>query len=71
VHAPQDQMFTSCQWEGCTHVRRSRASLLFHLRVGSRGCKHLYIFSCNHLFILSECLGCIALNSSTRQTSKC
>ncbi|CAB3978235.1 AT-rich interactive domain-containing 2, partial [Paramuricea clavata] len=32
AHAPVDQMFTSCQWEGCTHVRRSRASLLFHLR---------------------------------------
>lgn len=31
-HAPTDQLFTSCQWEGCSHVRRSRASLLFHLR---------------------------------------
>lgn len=33
AHAPTDQLFTSCQWEGCSNVRRSRASLLFHLRV--------------------------------------
>ena len=52
VHAPKEQMFTSCQWEGCTHVRRSRASLLFHLRVRRPWPRFKFSSSKDHLLLI-------------------